>query len=141
MNKLNLPTWKEKKELLYNRELEVDPARLLDIGSRLEQAGRLCDALDFYNRASHRDGMEKLLGKAVSEGNFFLYRKCLDALGRAVSKEEAARLAANAVSKGKHSYAIHAFKAAGDEEGARKAKEALKEALPRASIIFEESEK
>ncbi len=141
MIKGELPTWKEKKQLLYDREIEVDPAYLAEIGTRLEKAGRFTDALEFFHRAGRSDGMDRLRAGAIERGDFFLYKRCRDLAGLGPDAAEAGRLAASAMARGTFSYAMRACAAIGDKAGEQAARDRLREVLPDAGIIFETDEK
>jgi hypothetical protein len=136
----DLPTWQEKKELLYSRELGVDPDFLTELGDRLERAGRLNDALEFYVRAEQSGKVEAVRRRAVEEGNYFVYVRARELAGPGEddARDEVLSLARNAMDRGKFSYAAQAFTAAGAEDEARTAREKLRTILPKAEIIFEE---
>lgn len=135
-----LPTWQEKKQLLYDRSIEVDPAFLAELGDRLRKADRLLDALEFYHRAGHEEGVASLRAAAVEQGNFFLCLRCADLSRRPADQEEVLRLAANAEARGRFTYALRAYRHAGDAEGEARARERLRGVLPAARLLFREEE-
>jgi hypothetical protein len=135
-----LPTWQEKKELLYDRSATPDPEALVTMGDEYVKAGRRTDALEFYHRAGHAAKIASLRQGAVDAGDFFLYERCADLAGPPRDDEEVSTLAGNAESAEKFSYAWRAYQYLRDDEAAARARDKLRDILPHAELIFHEDD-
>ncbi len=78
------------------------------------EAGALSDALDFYARASHTAGIEKIRKQALEIGDVFLFQGAVRALGLELRDEDLENIAQTAVRLKKFSFAVQASKKIGD---------------------------
>lgn len=78
------------------------------------EAGALSDALDFYARASHTAGIEKIRKQALEIGDVFLFQGVVRALGLELRDEDWENIAQTAVRLKKFSFAGQAVKKIGD---------------------------
>jgi len=101
----------EKRDLLNQSAVSID--KLLDWGSRYEEAGQLNDAVDFYDRAKASEQLEKLMPRVCAEGDAFLYGRILKALDREAPPQDWLELGEKAKQLGKMAYARDAFSKAG----------------------------
>ncbi len=115
MARSNLLTCLEKRDLLNQAAVSVD--KLTDFGERYEESGMLNDAVDFYEKASAVEPLERLLLAAREQGDAFLYGRILRALDREAPKEEWIAVGEKAQELGKLAYAREAFKRGGREMG------------------------
>ena len=117
----NLPDAMRRRNILYGDDSK--PAELIRLGESYLEEGLLLDALEFFARAEHEDGIETIRTRAVRDGDAFLGLRLVQ-LG--LAPLDAARwkeLAASAASKGLDRYAAMALEQAGepapgDENGA-----------------------
>jgi hypothetical protein len=110
--KNQLPDYQEKQKILY---IDARSAgELITHGDRCLEANRIFDGLEFYQKAKHQPGLEKILETAISSGDAMLFEQTVKALLREHSREEWNRLGHQAFSLKKYTFARHAFEQAGD---------------------------
>ncbi|MBI4774588.1 MAG: hypothetical protein HY788_10470 [Deltaproteobacteria bacterium] len=85
------------------------------------------DALNFFRKASHTDGLEAILGRAVQEGDAFICQSAASALGIEVSNETWKKTGQAALNSGKLMFALKAFKRASDDEMVQKVNELIRD--------------
>jgi len=133
----DLPGWREKKELLWGEKAGAEER--IRGGEAFAAAGRLPEALDFYERAQHAEGIREVLRAAVEQGDLYLFKRCRDLLGGDLRGELAA-LARNALRKGKVLFAVRAARALGDEALAAEALEKARKVFPDSQILVKQLE-
>ena len=107
-----LPDYREKQKILY---IDRRPAEeLIAYGDRSQEANHIFDALEFYQKAKHQPGLEKMLKMAISIGDTMLFEQAVRALRREYSAEEWNRLGQRAFALKKYTFARHAFEQVGD---------------------------
>ncbi len=110
----NLPDYKEKQKILY---INSTPARTLtSMGERYLEENRISDAIEFFQKAAHREGLEKILAMAVESGDVMDFQQVLKALGREADKEEWKRIGERAEALKKYTFALQAFEKSGNEQ-------------------------
>lgn len=114
MSQKSLPEFKQKQKLLHAPD--TSPESLIAMGQKFFEAGWYIDAIDFWARAKHADGLRSMQAKAMEEGDVFLYTRSCKALDQAAEIEHWAQLAENALSLGKLQFAREAFRLAGDRK-------------------------
>jgi hypothetical protein len=114
MAKAALPDVKEKTKRLYAKD--ATPASLSAQAEQYLAAGWLADAIDFFDRAKDVKGLEKVMARAIEEGDAFLLRRCLKCLGKEDKDGEWGRLAEKALELGKLMFAREGFRMAGDRK-------------------------
>jgi hypothetical protein len=107
-----LPDYREKQKILYIDRRTAE--ELIVYGDRSLEANRIFDALEFYQKAKHRPGLEKMLKMAISIGDTMLFEQAVRALRREYSAEEWNRLGQRAFALKKYTFARHAFEQVGD---------------------------
>lgn len=90
-----------------------DPAQLGHLGTRYLEDGRISDAVDFFEKAHDREGLSRLLGRCLAEGDFFLYRRVSRVLDISPAAEDWTKLGDAALSLGKLYFARSAYREAG----------------------------
>jgi hypothetical protein len=133
----DLPSWREKKTLLWGGQASAEEQ--VRAGDTFLREGRHPEALDFYERARHGDGVRAVLREAVSRGDWHLFRRCREFLGGEL-RDELAALARNALAAGKHLYAFRAARALRDEPLAARALEKIREVHPGSQILVKQLE-
>ncbi|MDD4091325.1 MAG: hypothetical protein PHQ63_02105 [Smithellaceae bacterium] len=107
-----LPDYRLKQKILYIDK--TSPESLISYGDMYLEAGALSDALDFYARASHTAGIEKIRKQALEIGDVFLFQGAVRALGLELRDEDWENIAQTAVRLKKFSFAVQASKKIGD---------------------------
>lgn len=77
---MKLPDYSEKQKLLYINP--PDKETLKKYGDLLFEHERIDDAVDFYQKAEYKEGLERILEMGVEEGDSFLCERVLKALNR-----------------------------------------------------------
>jgi hypothetical protein len=115
---MRIPNTLKKGVILYgdSKKDPASPSELIAYGNKYIEGGRIQDALECYHRAGHTEGIEKIVGEAVSAGDFFLYRTGMGFLGRELDKKDLNTLAKNADAGGKLAFARDAYEATGDDK-------------------------
>ncbi len=114
MAEVQLPDVKEKTRRLYAKD--ATPAGLSAQAEQYLAAGWLSDAIDFFDRAKDVKGLEKVVARAIEEGDAFLMRRCLKCLGKEDKDGAWGPLAERALSLGKLMFAREGFRMAGDRK-------------------------
>ncbi|MBP7341673.1 MAG: hypothetical protein PHG54_11050 [Smithellaceae bacterium] len=102
-----LPDYRLKQKLLYIDK--TSPATLISYGDMYLKAGALSDALDFYARAAHRAGLEKIKALALEQGDAFLFQGAAKALGISLAAADWEAVAGRAADLGKYFFARRAL--------------------------------
>ena len=128
----NLPDYKGKQKTLY---IDSTPARtLIAIGERYLEEDRISDAIEFFQKAAYREGLEKILEIAVESGDVMDFQQVLKALGREATDEEWNRIGQRAMALKKYTFALQAFeKSRNEQEIERLKKESSAEETSRES--------
>jgi hypothetical protein len=109
----NLLSSLEKRDLLNQSAVSADQLQMW--GSRYEEEGFVNDAIDFYERADFKSGLENLISRAMEDGDAFLFGRILKALGREAEPLQWIALAKKATELGKTAFAREAYKKSGTE--------------------------
>ena len=132
-----LPDWREKKEILWGEKASREER--LRAGEAFLGAGRLPEALDFFERARHEEGVRSVLREVVASGDWHLFKRCREFLGGEL-REELAALARNAEEKGKFLHGFRAARALGDAGLAARILEKIREVFPGSQILVKQLE-
>lgn len=116
------PDFLEKKEKLFSSKTSSEEARAL--GDRYLDADRLHDAVAFYRRAGHWEGLARLRDLAVESGDFQLFEETTGDLEEH-TRDQLRSLARKAEELGRLSDARRAYLRLGDEVGQKRVREAL----------------
>lgn len=107
------PDYREKQRILY---IDKKPIRdLIDYGDQYLKRGQIMDALEFYQRASHEQGLETIRNLSEEKGDVMIFQQAMKALNRKVSQEDWSRIGNTAFESGKLVFAHYAFANGGDE--------------------------
>ena len=124
MKKNKLPDSQKKSKLLSDSKLSAE--KLISYGEMYLEAGLFYDASEFFRRASHQEGMDRLKDLAVEQGDSFLLGVAL----KGGSAEESAGvwedLGKRAMELKKYSHAVRAFQKADNEDLLKQAEEAFR---------------
>jgi hypothetical protein len=110
--KNQLPDYQEKQKILYIDRRSAE--ELIVYGDRSLEEDCIFDALEFYQKAKHMPGLQKILEAAISIGDTMLFEQTVRALRREYLAEEWNRLGQRAFALKKYTFARHAFEQVGD---------------------------
>jgi hypothetical protein len=82
------------------------------LGERYLDEDRLSDAIDFFEKAEHFEGLPQLKEQCVAKGDYFLYQRSAKILEESPSSEEWILLGDNALHRGKLLFARSAYQQA-----------------------------
>ena len=112
-----------------------NPAHFVQVGTTYLEEGRISDAIDLFEKARHQDGLDRLLGRCLDDGDVFLYRKIARILGVFPGPDQWIKLGDRALSLGKLYFARSAYREAGSPEKLAQVERLLSEPLPGKSHI------
>jgi len=111
---LKLPDYRLRQKLLYVDK--VNPKDLQNYGDLFFEEGRLSDALDFYQKANHNDGLQKIKAAAFNSGDVMLWKQAAKVLNLELKPADWESIGQKAIELKKYSFAQHALKEASNEE-------------------------
>jgi tetratricopeptide (TPR) repeat protein len=109
-----LPDYNLKQKILYIDN--TSPEVLQNYGNMFLEEGSLSDALDFYEKAKHHEGMQKIRAIAYDTGDVMLFQRAAKALNLELNKTDWESIGQKAVALKKYSFAQHAFEKSGNQE-------------------------
>jgi tetratricopeptide (TPR) repeat protein len=118
-----------KKRNLLNSD-KADAADLVALGQLYLEEDRLSDAIDFFEKAHHREGLIQLRERCLKEGDYFLYRRLAKILSLSPSPEEWAQLGDAALEHGKLHFSRSAYREGGLPEKLAQVERLLDAAAP-----------
>lgn len=124
MKETILPDYRQKQQLLY--EGKRNSTELIDYGDRFLEAGKISDAIEFYQKAGHRAGLEQIIATAQQTGDLMLFLQASKALNRPTAPEEWLALGQAAKALKKYSFALLVFEKGGHDQLLQETKELIK---------------
>jgi mannitol/fructose-specific phosphotransferase system IIA component (Ntr-type) len=115
LNRLKNIDYRLKQKLLYTDK--TCPEILKKCGDLLREQGRISDALDFYQKADDREGLQKIKDMALESGDVMLFQQAAKGLGIELKPKDWEDIAQKAVQLKKHSFAQQALQKANHEKG------------------------
>jgi hypothetical protein len=109
-----LPDYRLKQKILYIDKTSA--ASLASYGDLYLEAGALSDALDFYAKAGHRDGVQKIKDMALVSGDAFLFQGAAKALNIELRDADWEEIARRATELKKYLFARHALEKTNNTE-------------------------
>lgn len=106
-----IPEPLKRREILY--AVEPDRDRLRALGRAYLEAGRTCDACEFFEAAKDREGLELILRRAREEGDYFLFDRVVRAQQLEFGPDEWKELGDRAAGLRKDAFAYRAYLRAG----------------------------
>ena len=119
-----LPDYRKKQLLLYTEQKTAGD--LIAYGARYLEAGRIPDALEFYQKADYTAGLEAIRNTAQQTGDVMLFMQASKALGRTPSPEEWLAVGQAAWKAKKYSFALLAFEKGGHDQLLQETEEIVK---------------
>jgi tetratricopeptide (TPR) repeat protein len=127
MSEKRLPGCMKKRDLLNSDR--SDPAYFVQLGTAYLEEGRISDAIEFFEKAGHREGLDRLLQRCLEDGDLFLYRKIAKILDLSSSPDQWIELGDRALSLGKLHFARTAYREGGAPEKVAQVARLLSESL------------
>jgi tetratricopeptide (TPR) repeat protein len=109
-----LPGCLKKRDMLNSGR--SDPAYLVQLGTAYLEEGRVSDAIEFFEKARHREGLDRLLERSLEDGDLFLFRKITKILDLSSGPDQWIKLGDRALALGKLHFARAAYREAGAPE-------------------------
>ena len=109
-----LPDYRKKQLLLYTEHKSV--GELIAYGDGYLEAGRIADALEFYQKANHTAGLEAIRDRSQRMGDVMLFMQASKVLGQAPSPEDWLAVGQAAWKVKKYSFALLAFEKGGHDK-------------------------
>ena len=107
-----LPDYREKQRILYiDKRSDKD---LVEYGDHYLEAGRISDASDFYQKANHVPGLEKIKEAAEASGDVMAFQYVIKALKKVATDDDWHRIGQRALELEKYNFALHAFEKSND---------------------------
>jgi hypothetical protein len=125
--KSTLPDPLKRRDILYGKDTPAEVLR--EYGDLYLKDGKPNDAVEFFGRARHTEGLRRIRRMAMDEGDLFLFSRAEEFLQEEVSPEEWRNLGNKALEKGKLHFALKSFEKIGDRAGIDEARARLSEAL------------
>lgn len=102
-----LPSYREKQRILYiDHRSERD---LIAYGDSFLEAGKISDAIEFYQKANYTAGLEKIRSMAEQSGDVMLFQQVLKPLKQHASDEAWNEIGRRALDSKNYAFALHAF--------------------------------
>ena len=92
------------------------PKDLQNYGDLFFEEGRFSDALDFYKKANHNNGLQKIKDAAFNSGDVMLWKQAAKILNLELKPADWESIGQKAIELKKYSFASHALKEANNEE-------------------------
>ena len=127
MSGKRLPGCLKKRDLLNSDR--SDPAYFVQLGTAYLEEGRVSDAIEFFEKARHREGLDRLLERCFDDGDLFLFRKIAKILGLSPGPDQWIKLGDRALSLGKLHFARAAYREGGAPERLAQVERLLSEPL------------
>lgn len=118
-----LPNYQEKQRILYIDHKSVRD--LIAYGDAFLEAGKMFDAIEFYQRVNYSEGLEKIKGMAEHSGDVMLFQQVLKPLKQHVSDDTWNAIGTRAFELKKYSFALHAFEKSNNSTMAEKIKKIM----------------
>ena len=104
----------KKRDLLNSGK--ADKSELVKLGERYLQEDQFSDAIDFFEKAEHLEGLMQLKEQCVARGDYFLCQRLAKILEESPPPEEWIQLGDNAFNLGKLLFARSAYQQAENPE-------------------------
>ena len=102
-----LPDYRLKQKILYIDKTST--STLISYGDLYLEAGAISDALDFYAKAGHQAGMQRIKDLALANGDTFIFQGAAKALGHELRDDDWENIARRAIELKKYLFARHAL--------------------------------
>ncbi|OGP66655.1 MAG: hypothetical protein A2W27_06805 [Deltaproteobacteria bacterium RBG_16_44_11] len=115
MNNRKLPDYRLKQKILYMDN--TSPDVLQNYGNLFLEEGCVSDALDFYQKVKHAEGIQKIKDMALNAGDVMLFQHAAKALNMEIKQADWESISQKAISLKKYNFAKYALGKANNQEG------------------------
>ena len=109
-----LPDYQLKQKILYIDR--TSPEILKNYGDLFFAEGNVSDALDFYQKANHIEGIKKIKDAALESGDVMLFGRAAKTLNEELKSADWEKIGRIALNLKKYLFARHALEKANNEE-------------------------
>ena len=109
-----LPDYRLKQKMLYIENTSADD--LINYGNLFLEGGALSEALDFFQKANHNKGIEKIKNLAIDSGDFMLFQHAAKAMNLELLPYDWETIGEKAIELKKYFFARHALEKANNED-------------------------
>jgi hypothetical protein len=109
-----LPDYRLKQKILYLDK--TSPNDLIQYGDLFLEAGAYSDALDFFQKSNHNEGIQKIKNIAFDSGDVMLFQRAAKALNLELSSIDWENVGKKAIELKKYVFARHALEKTNNEE-------------------------
>lgn len=114
MSNKKLPDYRFKQKILYIDK--TSSADLIHYGNLFFEAGAYSDALDFFQKSNHNEGIQKIKNIALESGDVMLFQRAAKALNLELSSSDWENIGEKAMKLKKYFFARHALEKTNNEE-------------------------
>jgi capsule polysaccharide modification protein KpsS len=109
-----LPDYRLKQKILYVDNTSTDVLR--NFGNLFLEEGCVSDALDFYLKAKHVEGIQKIKEMALNTGDVMLFQRAAKSLNMEIKQADWEIISQKAISLKKYGFAKYALEKANNQE-------------------------
>jgi hypothetical protein len=109
-----LPDYRLKQKILYLDS--TSPDDLINYGDSFLETGAYSDALDFFQKSNHNEGIQKIKDIAFESGDVMLFQRAAKALNLELSSPDWENIGKRAMELKKYFFARHALEKTNNEE-------------------------
>jgi tetratricopeptide (TPR) repeat protein len=109
-----LPDYRLKQKILYLDE--TSPDDLIRYGNLFYEAGSYSDALDFFQKSNHTEGIESIKKIALESGDVMLFQRAAKSMNMELSPLEWGKIGKKAMELKKYFFARHALEKADNQD-------------------------
>lgn len=114
MSNRKLPDYRLKQKILYLDKTRPDD--LIQYGNLFYEAGAYSDALDFFQKSNHTEGIQEIKNIALKSGDVMLFQRSAKAMNLELSPLDWENVGKKAMELKKYFFARHALEKANNEE-------------------------
>ena len=114
MGNRKLPDYRLKQKILYLDK--TSPDDLIQYGKLFYEAGAYSDALDFFQKSNHNEGIQEIKDIALKNGDVMLFQRAAKAMNMELSPLDWENIGKKAMELKKYLFARHALEKANNED-------------------------
>ena len=114
MSNRKLPDYRLKQNILYLDKTRPDD--LIHYGNLFLEAGAYSDALDFFQKSNHHEGIQEIKNIALKSGDVMLFQRTAKAMNLELSPLDWENIGKKAMELKKYFFARHALEKANNED-------------------------
>ena len=114
MSNRKLPDYRLKQKILYLDK--TIPDDLIRYGNLFYESGAYSDALDFFQKSNHSEGIQEIKSIAFKSGDLMLFQRAAKAMNMELSPLDWEKIGKKAMELKKYFFAKHALEKANNQE-------------------------